>query len=136
MDPGTGLTEGVCQEVLKRLVSTDGGEGSRVGSAVLAGVRQGGGRRQQRWGGGPFSDREQATCCRGAERADLTLEQRGGVTVLGALRGSLGILRRVINIWEGAARAILGPGQALWKIRAGRRGLDKNETVIGGWEGS
>lgn len=41
MDPGTGLTGGVCQQVLKRLdcVSIDGGEGNGVGSAVLAGVR-------------------------------------------------------------------------------------------------
>lgn len=62
MDLATGLSRGACQEVLKRLdcVSIDGGEGSGVGSAVLAGVRcaspawQGGGSMQQKMGRWPF----------------------------------------------------------------------------------
>lgn len=62
---------------------------------------------------------------------------------LGALRGSLGILNwgdketeRPTTSGRVQLGLSWGPGQALWKIRAGRRGLDKEEIVIGGWEGS
>lgn len=70
-------------------------------------------------------------------------ERRGVTAPLGALWGSLGILSGGNEDTECLAafgRVQLGlswgPGQALWKIRAGGRGLDREETVIGGWEGS